>query len=189
MPRCFLAAKLKYPYVQWKEEQGVDQRADDDKIGEKEMGINRIQTKSNCTEEQEEDERIEHRMDINGNSSKAESKGRRKNDIVAFEDEEIEDNDSCIDQGKRIKEEAGHFENDGKRSIFGSNNKLGEEEEEEDDNEEDDGMQGDESNFENRDETRETNSEMFFHQDSREGRDGVMKRDKLEEEEKGGTPA
>ena len=94
MPRCFLAAKLKYPYVQWKEEQGVDQRADDDKIGEKEMGINRIQTKSNCTEEQEEDERIEHRMDINGNSSKAESKGRRKNDIVAFEDEEIEDRES-----------------------------------------------------------------------------------------------
>ena len=39
MPRCFLAAKLKYPYVQWKEEQGTDhhdRREDDISVDEDE---------------------------------------------------------------------------------------------------------------------------------------------------------
>ena len=36
MPRCFLAAKLKYPYVQWKEEQGADRREDDISVDEDE---------------------------------------------------------------------------------------------------------------------------------------------------------
>lgn len=93
MPRCFLAAKLKYPYVQWKEEQGADRREQEDTMaqmeGEQSMSILEMERKTlkvhfDMIEEEKENgsEKIgKLKTDINGNSSSEECiiKANRQN--------------------------------------------------------------------------------------------------------------
>ena len=123
MPRCFLAAKLKYPYVQWKEEQGADRRELEDTKeqmeGQQSMAILESERKTlkvhfNMREEEKENgsEKIgKLRTDINGNSSLEEciKKGNRRS--TEEEENNKEYNKTKITFGvieeheKRLKEE------------------------------------------------------------------------------------